>query len=849
MATSGISPTASDRDTTGADNRRPPGVSPGNLGVAILVLGLMFAVNHSAAAGNWGEWQVTDFPASLSTEAFVYDIARGDHRFVAVGCEDYDENGFVLTSHDGTQWTMVHGIAGFCPEAVAWNGTSFLAAGPRSDKSNRYFISADGVHWSERELSVDGQPDTHYTLYDIRIVNGSFYGLGSSGGLGSVGATIIFSTDGLSWSAMGDKAAPGPDPGGKSPSEYAEGYTVLAMGNGRLVAVGYYSACVEAGAIVAVSNDGISWSRVETNLPTEDFISIYDLVWGNGLFVAVGHQHGSQGAIYTSPDGIEWTAREPGTTALLGNLVWDGARFVAIAENGTVLTSSDGVIWENQGVTEIDRYTGRLATVVWTGSQFLAAGIQGFFTIDNVPPIAARPEFLYQVPAVASSAGLETTTWLSDLVLFNAADRQARANLYLMASGHDNSAAKGKRVTVPAGSSLRLSDVVQGLFATTGTGALIVSADTPLLVSSQTYNDTAEGTYGQLVPGRSRLAAVQGSEPVALIQLARNLRYRTNLGYANLTARPLHLNVELWAAVGSPLGSTTLVVPPFGHHQQAMAELSPTVNDAYAVVSASSSDAEYVCYASIVDNQTGDPSLIEPVTASSEPVYIAAAAHAGGSNYTNWRTDLEICNLAAEPAAIGLELLPGWQDNSSPMAMASTLDSGRCSRFDDVLMTSFGFAGSAALRVVPTSGEVMVSSRTYNDLDGATYGQSIPGRSFSAALGDGQSRLIQLAHSADPEAGYRTNIGVASASAIPIFVDCEFFSGQGETLGSHTFMLEPYSYQQANDVFRAITQADLDDAFAVVSVKPGVNLEEAHYYAYASVVDNGTGDPVYIEAR
>ena len=58
--------------------------------------------------------------------------------------------------------------------------------------------------------------------------------------------------------------------------------------------------------------------------------------------------------------------------------------------------------------------------------------------------------------------------------------------------------------------------------------------------------------------------------------------------------------------------------------------------------------------------------------------------------------------------------------------------------------------------------------------------------------------------------------------------------------------LEPFASHQINDVFATLGAAkvlvDAHDAYAVVTSE----TEGAAFFAYASVVDNGTNDPVFV---
>ena len=62
---------------------------------------------------------------------------------------------------------------------------------------------------------------------------------------------------------------------------------------------------------------------------------------GNGTCVAVGNE----GTILSSTNGLVWTRRSSGTTAVLNSMVFAGNQFVAVGELGTILTSANGTGW------------------------------------------------------------------------------------------------------------------------------------------------------------------------------------------------------------------------------------------------------------------------------------------------------------------------------------------------------------------------------------------------------------------------------------------------------------------------------------------------------------------------
>lgn len=107
--------------------------------------------------------------------------------------------------------------------------------------------------------------------------------------------------------------------------------------------------------------------------------SLYGVTWSGSQFVAVGVETinylpggGWNGAytIFTSPDGSRWTSRNfesPSATDLYG-IASSGSRLVAVGM-GRILSSDDGISWNKR----LDTHA-ILRGVVWSGSQFVAAG-------------------------------------------------------------------------------------------------------------------------------------------------------------------------------------------------------------------------------------------------------------------------------------------------------------------------------------------------------------------------------------------------------------------------------------------------------------------------------------------
>jgi len=237
-----------------------------------------------------------------------------------------------------------------------------------------------------------------------------------------------------------------------------------------------------------------------------------------------------------------------------------------------------------------------------------------------------------------------------------------------------------------------------------------------------------------------------------------------------------------------------------------------------------------------------------------QALYVNATAHVAGALGTNWRSDVEIHNLGDETSTCRIWLLEHGGDNSEPDHRELSLEPGKSERLGDVLASEFGEEGQAALILMSDSGRILVTSRTYNLLGegnelglpaGSTFGQYIPAQPLGEAIRFGeQGRLIQLAQSVAADRGFRTNLGLVNTTDAELTVEVALFTASGEPLGSLPAVLPPQGYRQLNRVFANVTAGEVDDGYAVVRT----TTSQGRFFAYASVVDNLTGDPVAISA-
>jgi len=243
---------------------------------------------------------------------------------------------------------------------------------------------------------------------------------------------------------------------------------------------------------------------------------------------------------------------------------------------------------------------------------------------------------------------------------------------------------------------------------------------------------------------------------------------------------------------------------------------------------------------------SGNTEVSVTAAVADDEIYVPACAHVDGFNESHWRTDLELHNPGSIEARFQVLLLEFGKDNLQARSADVTLPPEYSVTRADALVDLFNFTGTAALRVVPITGSVMIGGRTYNDQPTGTYGQALVGtrRAESIAAGE-HGRLIGLFHEPTLTSGYRTAVGLVNASPADVSVEVKLYNRFGVQLGTVTVPLKAYEFRQVERIFEQVTTQAVEGGYAVV--RPITAASKV--FAYASVVDNLTGDPTYVAAR
>jgi hypothetical protein len=451
----------------------------------------------------------------------------------------------------------------------------------------------------------------------------------------------------------------------------------------------------------------------------------------------------------------------------------------------------------------------------------------------------------WMIPAAAHAPGAANTNWRTDVRLVNPSGAASSVRLDLLPQGTNNAArSRNVTVSVPAQGQLSIADVLQSQFAFTGSAALLVSSSEPsLIVTSRTYNQAASGaTYGQFIPGVKTEDALTPGISGHFIYVTRTAEYRTNVGFAGTSANDGKVTIKLFDNHGGTLGSSTFDILPYGQLQ---------VNDVFAATGSVptavahaivTSTVPVVAYASVIDNRTGDPVAMIAAKDSdaSTRVAIPAVAHAAGAAGSLWRSDVRIYSPFGhdDHGSLLLTYYPGNTSNPVPVQRSISIGADEVLALDDVMASLFGLNDANGALRIESDTPIHVTSRTYNQSTNGTFGQDIPGVAYTNAMKASDTVVF----SGLSDSGYRTNIGFFNVGAAPVDLALTLKRPDGSVIATKAFRLESDMMTQMN-LFSFMGASGT--AAASLSMTGSGN---GSYVGYASVIDNASGDPVFVPA-
>jgi para-nitrobenzyl esterase len=450
------------------------------------------------------------------------------------------------------------------------------------------------------------------------------------------------------------------------------------------------------------------------------------------------------------------------------------------------------------------------------------------------------------LPGLASTAGAAGTRFVSTVWLMNPNDVEVTADLGLVTPAGPAPAAA--RVTIEPRATLRLDDPVAALFgAAPGAGTLTVRAASPVLVRGVTANVAdPRGTFGLALTASRAGDALRAGETGVGAWLAHTAAAgtlsRTNVAVTLLEAGSETL-VTLVDDSGLVRGEERVAGDAPLFWQRSVSEIAADPEIPLGRVEVTVLRGSAVAYAAVVDNVTGD-GILAPVRRTENPpgppfaLLADGVARTPGANGTLWRTALRLVNPGLVPVEATLE-----SAGIGAVARATRVVPPRGILEVDDVLGALGLSEGSAGAVRVTSGARLAALASTRSVDPAgragTFAAAQEPVPAGALAGPG-TRLVfaGLAH-ATGSAGFRTNLAILSGEG-GAHAALRLRSAAGVNLAEGTADVAPGAW----------VQRALPEWFSGASVPPDASVEmtvvSGSLDAYASVIDNGTGDPVLL---
>ncbi|HJQ39756.1 MAG TPA: PKD domain-containing protein [Thermoanaerobaculia bacterium] len=472
----------------------------------------------------------------------------------------------------------------------------------------------------------------------------------------------------------------------------------------------------------------------------------------------------------------------------------------------------------------------------YTVSLYAANSANSSTAIKSIT-VASLPPYRSLISAAAQQNGIGGTSWRTELSLFNAGTQGASVTaLFIPAAG-------GTMVTrsifLGPRQSIIYANTLLDLFGiANGAGAVAVEATSAgsaaqLRITSRTFTNGSLGTYGQSVPD---VKSGDLTTTLYLTGIQSNASYRTNIGLVNRGNNDVGATLTLFDANGGTVSTANVTIPANNFQQSSLSSYFPeTAGRSYNALSMrvtmSASDA-VTAYASILDNLSQDPVYVQAMPGrGGNSMTIPVVARANGANGTFWRSDVMFFN----PSNARIFLSVRYSDTTKTLSLGAR----ETFLLADVL-TQFGYGQGGNPLLISWSGNSapVVSSRTYTtDERGGTFGQSIdPVEAF------GNEQFVPGLRS---DVSYRSNLGVLNGGSDAEELTVTLLSPAGFELASTKIVLQPgEGMQQA--VTALFPSISASTGSFTLYVRGDAN---AKVFAYGSMIDNASGDPVFFAGK
>ena len=499
---------------------------------------------------------------------------------------------------------------------------------------------------------------------------------------------------------------------------------------------------------------------------------------------------------------------------------------------------------------------------------------------DAGPGRATATGASFVIPTAVKAPGQFGAQFLSDGWLRNESALDVSADFYFTPDGADglrDPAVKKATLLVPAGRTFRLSDLLDGVFKTTGSGQIEIRSKNVGLLSVRTTvesvtNGDPTSRYGTEIPTVARGAGIGLNKgELVLSGIHENETNRTNLILTETTGANATAQVTVYDENGSLVGTKEYPVQALSKFQvtRLVNDVAPgrTLAGGSATIVVTAGAGKVVALATVIDNRTNSFSVIlgqrvrKPTTAGARDglvtapltLVIPSAVRTTGAQNTRFTTSLSLVNGTASPANLKLTYIyTDLEDGQVKTVEKAVPLSGRGSLPQglgaDVLVNLFGVTNRSFgwIRVEGDVGKVVASAAISSQVDPEDPSKGLKTAQVQALLSDSPDILVKdfTEHQfagAEKSDQKRTNLVLEEVAGLDGDVVVKLVTAAGDVLAEKSYPLTAGQYLQITDLFGSF---DLGDGpYQNVQVVAQMKNGTGKVIAFASVIDNESKNP------
>jgi len=331
-------------------------------------------------------WTSMTLPSTIATWS---SIAFGNFYWCALGINNSGTSVAIYSNSSGKSWYTSSMPSNYNWSSIAYGNGVFVAIASNATQTTSISVTVTSSKWTAvrygNGLTV-AISQTGATQYSIN--NGSTWTPGTTLSASYVWNDLAYDDSTTTFVAVGTAASGAPvsaytttgltwQTGGTMNLSLGNFQSIAASGLGTYATAGY-----NTGSIEVSTNSGISWTTY--SLPsTQNWTSI---AYGNGIWILVsGGTTASTAAAYSLVTAQTWVA------STLPSAIWTGVAFnplsglfVAVAKDGTTVTTSNGYRWNTTTSAVLTSATG--GTPNWQNIRYG----NGQFLVQNPGGSAAQ---------------------------------------------------------------------------------------------------------------------------------------------------------------------------------------------------------------------------------------------------------------------------------------------------------------------------------------------------------------------------------------------------------------------------------------------------------------------------